>query len=112
MYNSDNQTIMISSSGFNQTTIDSEEMSKYLDKYIYGETANDQDAYNRRILGDAIGETWEWYSDSAYFVQSPYSWILRGGEYNGTIDNGIFRFGRGKGNSHSHHSFRVVFSAA
>ncbi len=38
MYNLDEITILVKSSGFNQTTIDSIDMQKYINKYAYGTT--------------------------------------------------------------------------
>ena len=81
MYNSNNQTITISDRdcGFNQSTIDSAAMSKYMDKNIYGTTFNDQTAFNRRLLGDATGETVNWNEDVSMFVIGN-TWFQREGE--------------------------------
>jgi hypothetical protein len=104
-YNSGETTINIADSGFNQTTIDSVDMSKYLDKYPYGTTSNDQNAYNRRILGDATGET-RGFSDSNDMVKSnSSSWFLRGGVY---ANGGIFDFISDFGGGYWDTSFRVT----
>ena len=49
MYNSDNVTIMIGDSGFAQEIIDSDEMSKYIDKYTYAMYSNQNNYYRRKI---------------------------------------------------------------
>ncbi|MDD2377349.1 MAG: prepilin-type N-terminal cleavage/methylation domain-containing protein [Bacilli bacterium] len=107
MYNIDNQTIEISLSGFDQTVIDSEGMEKYINKYTYGTTKNDQTAFNRRQLGDATGEVRGWYIDRDFFATTNYPWFIRGGCQNDTTDTGLFAFSsldKATGNV----SFRVV----
>ncbi|MGE5456398.1 MAG: prepilin-type N-terminal cleavage/methylation domain-containing protein [Ignavibacteriales bacterium] len=107
-YNSDNTTINVSSSGFVQTTIDSVDMAKYINKYTYGTTQNDQTAYNRRQLGDATGETRGWYDDYAGFVYFTVPWSVFGGFYNSTTLAGGFAFYNHLGGAFSNYSFRVV----
>ncbi|MDD2435575.1 MAG: prepilin-type N-terminal cleavage/methylation domain-containing protein [Bacilli bacterium] len=107
MYNIDNTTIMVETSGFDQTIIDSLEMVKYIDKYSYGITYKDQTAYNRRKLGDATGETRGWYGDYPYFIRSSTPWFYRGGQSNFESGAGVFHFGDVYGNS-SFLSFRLV----
>ena len=61
-------------------------------------------------LGDALGETADWYSDSAFFVLSSNPWFERGGNcYNG--DNaGVFNFGLITGEAVGNVGFRIVLS--
>ncbi len=92
MYNGDNQTIELSLSGFDQTVIDSETMGKYINKYTYGTTKDDQTAYNRRLLGDATGEVRAWYNDREFFVLTGYPWFIRGGCQSDSTDTGAFAF--------------------
>ncbi|MDD4547715.1 MAG: type II secretion system protein [Bacilli bacterium] len=108
MFDSGDVTISVSSSGFDQVAIDSASMSKYIDKYAYGNTYNDQSAYDRRKLGDATGETRGWYSDSSHFVYSTSSWFERGGYNNGGITSGPFQFNRIAGGSGVDDSSRLV----
>jgi hypothetical protein len=50
---------------------------KYYDKYLSASTKQ----YNNRILGDATAETFNWYSNQAYFVYSSYPWFRRGSRW-------------------------------
>ncbi|MDD3392386.1 MAG: hypothetical protein PHE54_02495, partial [Bacilli bacterium] len=109
MYNSENTSLNVSSSGFDQTTIDNTSFSKYVDKYAYGTTYNDSAAYVRALIGDATAETKSWYGDSAYFVNSAYSFFVRGGIYNYSTSAGVFNFGRGNGSSIIFYSSRAVY---
>ena len=62
-------------------------------------------------LGDALGETAGWYSDSASFVNSSYPWFLRGGYYfSGGSDAGVFYFSYNAGGVYDRGGFRVVLS--
>ncbi|MDD4547220.1 MAG: type II secretion system protein [Bacilli bacterium] len=107
MYNSaDNTQINIQNTGFDQALIDGTTMSKYINKYNYGETLNDQDAYNRKILGDATGETRGWYDDNVTFIHNTYSWFYRGGQ-NGNVNAGIFSMSPGDGSADLRYSSRV-----
>lgn len=95
LYNSGNTTLIASESGFDQAVLDGVGMVKYIDKYTYGTTYNDQTAFNRRLLGDATGETNSWYNDEKYFIYSMYSpmpWFRRGGAYFDSSRMGIFAF--------------------
>ncbi len=60
-------------------------------------------------LGDALGETAGWYSDSAAFVNSNYTWFWRGG---GSGDSaGVFYFFNfGQGDARNGVGFRVALS--
>lgn len=108
MYNSGNTTIQVGSSGFLQATIDSAGMSKYIDKYVYGTTTNDQTAFNRRILGDATGETRSWYSDYPEMIINGNSWPTRGGHYSGVTDAGLFYFYLTNGQAVASQTFRTI----
>ena len=68
-------------------------------------------------LGDALGETADWYSDYAQFVSSSYPWFLRGGQYLNGDKAGMFCFNNFSGNggdsyneSYWFYGFRVVLS--
>ncbi|MDD2434906.1 MAG: prepilin-type N-terminal cleavage/methylation domain-containing protein [Bacilli bacterium] len=104
MYNSDGTTIMVSLSGFNQTTIDSAAMSKYINKYSPGTVWDD---YSTRQLGDATSETQQWYTNDGRFVSTSYSWFLRGGVAGDGSWPGIFSFYNSKGD-HGGATFRLV----
>jgi prepilin-type N-terminal cleavage/methylation domain-containing protein len=110
MYNSDNTTIMISDSGFDQGTIDDPNMLKYIDKYLYGTTFDDQDAFNRRILGDATGETRGWNNGPIRFADSTYPWFRRGGRFSDGEGSGLFVFYRTSGIETTNYTFRTVIT--
>ena len=61
-------------------------------------------------LGDALGETAGWYSDSVYFVNSSSPWFYRGGYYNDGDNAGVFFFYYITGGRNGVHGFRVVLS--
>ena len=62
-------------------------------------------------LGDALGETAGWYSDSAYFVNSSVPWFLRGGNDRRFGDNaGVFFFYYHTGGGYTIGGFRVALS--
>ena len=61
-------------------------------------------------LGDALGETAGWYSDSAGFVYSSGPWFVRGGSYDNGASAGVFDFYYYTGGAHAGHGFRVVLS--
>ena len=105
----DGTSLTYSMSGFNVTTLSIN--SKYIDVYDYGTTKKDQDAYNRRILGDATGETNGWYSDSANFIYSDdYSWFVRGCYATYGAPAGVFSFGGLLGDYVSFNSFRSTLA--
>lgn len=108
MYNSGNTTLMTQSSGFSQATIDSAAMNKYVNKYLYGTTTSDQAAYNRSQLGDGLGETRSWNSDSSVFINSIYSWSIRGGNYDSAAIGGVFSFHQDAGLAGPRRAFRPV----
>lgn len=109
-YNSDNSTIYVFDSGFSQSTLDSTNMSKYIDKYVYGTTSQDQTAYNRRKLGDATGEVRSWNSDYVWFIKNDDSWFCRGGQYFDGTGAGIFAFGTTSGIANIGRGSRLVIS--
>ena len=90
---------------------------EYIDIY-----ASDSDitSYSKRILGDATGEmgpfygSWSyhnnWYSDHADFVESSWSWFVRGGCYNDGSGAGQFHFGRYSGGIDAPRSARLVLT--
>jgi len=108
MYNSDNVTIAVRETEFDQTTIDSNEMRKYVDKYKYNDSSSDD---TRRLLGDATGETKKWYNDSANYVSSDNPWLVGGGRSSQDINVGIFNFNNHEGGSSSNCSFRLVITS-
>ena len=114
--------LVYGNSGFNSSTLALD--SKYVDVYTYGTTYNDQTAYNRRILGDATGETIKWDNSKAYyyFVRGGAGagggvWFCRG---NMIIDSysssttqylsSIFSFNNCYGESLSNVTFRSVIT--
>ena len=109
--NTNNSVYTTQSSGF--TT---QPESKYLD--IYGASSSNTD-HAKGKLGDATKETLKtfgntsggWYSDYAYFVESSYSWFVRGGNYSLGAFAGAFFFSRYTGEANTNDSFRVVLSA-
>jgi len=102
MYDEGNVSLQIAESDFsNLNTI----LSRYIDKYQYGETSTNSAAYNRRILGDATAETRNWDNSSQEFVYDENPFFLRGGNIN---NPGIFSFDPSPGNITS--GFRIVLS--
>ena len=102
----DGTGLIYSSSGFTESTLPLG--SKYVDAYTYGTSDAD---YTRRILGDATGETNEWYSDYAYFPNSSYSYFRRGGNSNyGSSHAGVFYFRDHNGNPNALFSFRSTLA--
>ena len=105
MKTEDGAGLVYNKSGFTASTLPLG--SKYVDAYAYGTTRNDQDAYNRRILGDATGETNGWYSGSAIFLPSPFR---RGGSSNRGSSAGVFNFLYNNGVADSVRSFRSTLA--
>ena len=96
--------------------------TRYYDTYAYAE--NDE-TYNRRIMGDATGEMGpfatatygsqnrkisSWYDDEAWFVAHWSPWFVRGQTYYNGLGAGVFDFGDANGNAHDNDSFRIVLS--
>ena len=64
-------------------------------------------------LGDALGETVGWYSDTNYFISSSNPWFIRGGCYYSGADDGelgVFAFDRYDAVAYVSYGFRVVLS--
>ena len=104
----DGTGLTYSYSGFTASTLPFG--SKYVDAYTYGTTYNDQEAYNRRILGDATGETRRWYSDYAYFPRSSNSFFIRGGYSDDGSGAGVFYFVNNNGFAYVINSFRSTLA--
>ena len=61
-------------------------------------------------LGDALGETAGWYSDTAIFVYSFGPWFERGGYCDGGGSAGVFEFDDDSGAGSPSRGFRVALS--
>ena len=96
--------------------------ARYYDTYVYAE--NDEN-YNRRILGDATGEMGpfstatygsqkrqigSWYADEAWFVYSRNPWFGRGSGYSRGHGAGVFMFTNDYGHANEIVTFRIVLS--
>ena len=101
----DGTGLTYSYSGFTTSTLPLG--SKYVDAYTYGTSETD---YTRRILGDATGETKKWYSDTANFPYSSYSFFLRGGHSAHGSDAGVFYFYYLNGTGYVNYSFRSTLA--
>ena len=95
---------------------------KYYDRYGYAE---DDEHYNRRVLGDATGEMGpfanvtygtqtrrigSWYQDDSWFVVTWAPWFARGASYDRGLDAGVFAFYQTYGHISTNVSFRIVLS--
>ena len=90
---------------------------KYYNRYSYGTTNNDADAYKRGKLGDAtkeilkvVKETGGWYSDYCRLQHFGYHWLTRGGHASDGSFAGVFYFHRASGSGHSGGSSRVALA--
>ena len=94
-----------------ELTLDHEDFIglKYIDLYDYGESDKVHD-YSRRHLGDATGETNDWYNDRHSFVREGDFWFNRGGDYADIHNSGIFAFTCNGGHGDSNYTFRLVVS--
>ena len=88
---------------------------KYYDRYTYGTTYNDADAYKRGKLGDATKEILKaardnggWHSDYSWFPRFSYPWFSRGGLASHGSYAGVFGFIRSWGTAFSHDGSRVA----
>ncbi|MCI8467740.1 MAG: hypothetical protein HFI08_06120, partial [Bacilli bacterium] len=96
--------------------------TRYYDSYAYAE--NDE-TYNRRILGDATGEMGpfatvvinnknrkigSWYADEGWFIYHHQSWFVRGGNMFHGTKSGNFEFACSYGAGWSDGGFRIVLS--
>lgn len=109
-YNSNGTTINTASSGFESSMINSANTSPFINKYTYGTTSNDMNAYTRSILGDATGEVRGWYSDKSNFINNTNPWFVRGGSFSDGESSGIFSFDHANGGADSKTTVRVVIS--
>lgn len=114
-YLSGNTVVATSSSGFSPGVLDSVDMSKYIDKYIYGTTYNNALAYSRSKLGDAMGEVSfatdrSWSDDYARMPYSSSPWILRGEVRSSGAITGLmgYRYTSGAGGTTT--GFRIVIT--
>lgn len=110
MYSSSDVQIDIASSGFDQTSIDDINNKKYLDKYKYGPSHSDQAAYDRKILGDATGETRGWNDDKSLFLYTSAPWFARGGGFDYSTVAGTFCFAAYNGSDYNtdYHGSRIT----
>ena len=84
--------------------------SKYYNSYTNtGDNASPVTNYTNDMQ-HALIETKNWYSDSAGFVNSNFTWFMRGGGYYGSSGAGVFRFGNNNGNAYSDVSVRLVIT--
>ena len=110
MKTQDSTGLMYEQSGFTTSTLPLG--SKYVDAYAYSTSSSD---YTRRILGDATGETYGWYSNYASFVSygmHTQAWFARGDSPGSYSSAGIFAF-RGdfnNGGSDTSYTFRSVLT--
>lgn len=85
--------------------------SKYYDSYAFGTGHIKQEDYERRILGDATGETHSWNNDYAFFIGENTPWFLRGGDNCDDYSSGMFMFLASVGNDVSGNAtFRTVIT--
>ena len=61
-------------------------------------------------LGDATGETADWYSDSWSFVEDSFPWFFRGGDNNVGGVKDMFGFYSNGGSDYNDLGFRIVLS--
>ena len=110
------------SSGFDSTNILNYD-NKYFDVYSADSTVT---SYNKRILGDAIGELGKfydykdsdlssrihssWYNDASYFFTETDCWIKRGSTFYDGAVTGSFSFVGGTGFLTETSSFRLVLA--
>lgn len=78
---------------------------KYYDVYNYN--LDDTNITNSK-LGDATGETRNWYDDYAIFANNQASWFMRGGLYNHQTQDGLFAYGKVDGRSSILRGFRTI----
>ena len=115
--NGTSYTYNVSYAGTNFTY--SADTLKYLIPYAYGTTYNDQTAYNRGRLGDAVGEVvlttgWNggWYNDFPAFAYSDNAWIHRGGNFSTNYRGGVFYSNSYQGKEGFGYSTRATLSIA
>ena len=106
-------TYSASSAGSNFTY--STDTAKYLTTYAYGETSDDQKAYNRGRLGDATSEVilstgYSWQSTESYYTTMSLSWFSRGGVIRDGASAGIFNARGATGYSQGQQFLPVLYS--
>ena len=101
-----NGAIIAGNSGFG-TLLEQAAMHKLIDLYFYSEEDN---TYQRRILGDATGETHLWYGNQATMLHLEDAWVIRGGNNLLESASGIFAFSADDGGI-GVRSFRVAIPA-
>ena len=84
---------------------------KYYDLYTFGTTTRDQAAFDRRIIGDATGETHGWYNDASIGTKPLTPWLTLGGLPTGGPYSGIFYFNNSYGTADNATVFRSVLVA-
>ena len=104
----------VGSSGLSVTNTTGDN-AKYFD--VYDNSVDSDTAYNKRILGDAIGELGpfqsyvsSWYDDYALFVYSSYPWFGRGGSVGSGSGAGLFGFDHFSGGGNTGRGFRLVLA--
>ena len=95
---------------------------KYYDIYSYFTT---DEQYQRRILGDATGETGPFdsitylnqprqvnslHTNAAWFIYSDSPWFIRGSAFDDGLHAGVFAFGNAYGREEVGGSFRLVLT--
>ena len=114
MVNSFNQFFTSYAENWSTTTYP---LAKYYDSYTCDGSSNT--TYTRGRLGDATVEMAPsssshtlWYSDSAYFPSSSFSWFVRGDRFDSGAGAGAFSFGSGyAGSANNSNSFRASLGA-
>ena len=102
---------IVGNSGINFSSIDAKYYDNYMttnssyDDVILSATACD----NGICYGHALSETAGWYNDTTNFVNSSYSWFMRGGTARYTNYAGFFNFSREQGTPKGNVSFRIIF---
>ena len=110
MGNMVNTSTQLYPSNANNWTNTTYPLSKYYDSYTYN---NNNITYTKGRLGDATvemaptGTTGNWYSDSANFPNSSYSWFQRGGGCSNGPTAGAFFFNGRNGSADNVISFRA-----
>jgi prepilin-type N-terminal cleavage/methylation domain-containing protein len=112
-YLSGNTAVATASSGFGVGVLDTAEMNKYIDKYIYGTTQNNPTAYARSKLGDAMGEVVfsvdrSWGDDYARMPFNTNPWIVRGELRSSGSITGVMGYRNTTGAALTTASFRIV----
>lgn len=81
---------------------------KYLDTYAYSEKLIGKKTNYKTKLGDAMGETSNWYDDNDWSAYNEVSWLERGGNYSQESASGIFAYAGNMGYNTRMNGFRSV----